>query len=199
MTIRPPVPEIQFDLENSRSKVKFKGFTVSPASIWLVSLVFHIRVSYGLPSFCSMTIGPPIPEIQFYLENSRARVNVKGQGQRYPSQRSIQLTRFLIVLHKLDQPLLRMVGPNRMLTEKTDLKFYKKIAKKGYTCQVLQRLDARCSLYRGDGENVPGIPGACATRNFAYMVRGPGTEIFKMYIPSQHSDNKHSLVIQTHR
>ena len=29
------------------------------------------------------------------------------------------------------------------------------------------------SLTRGGGESVPGIPGACATRNFAYLVRGP--------------------------
>ena len=29
------------------------------------------------------------------------------------------------------------------------------------------------SLTRGGGENVPGIPGACATRNFVYLVRGP--------------------------
>ena len=29
------------------------------------------------------------------------------------------------------------------------------------------------SLTRGGGENVPGIPGACTTRNFAYLVRGP--------------------------
>ena len=29
------------------------------------------------------------------------------------------------------------------------------------------------SLTRDGGENVPGIPGACATRNFAYLVRGP--------------------------
>ena len=28
------------------------------------------------------------------------------------------------------------------------------------------------SLSRGRGENVPGIPGACATRNFKYLVRG---------------------------
>ena len=28
------------------------------------------------------------------------------------------------------------------------------------------------SLIRGGGENVYGIPGACATRNFAYMSRG---------------------------
>ena len=28
------------------------------------------------------------------------------------------------------------------------------------------------SLNGGGGENVPGIPGACATRNFAYLVRG---------------------------
>ena len=29
------------------------------------------------------------------------------------------------------------------------------------------------SLTRGDGENFPGIPGACVTRNFAYLARGP--------------------------
>ena len=27
-------------------------------------------------------------------------------------------------------------------------------------------------LTRGGGENVPGIPGACATHNFTYLVRG---------------------------
>ena len=26
---------------------------------------------------------------------------------------------------------------------------------------------------RGGGENVPGIPGSCATRNFTYLARGP--------------------------
>ena len=31
------------------------------------------------------------------------------------------------------------------------------------------------SLTRGGGENVAGIPGACATHNFAYLVRGPWT------------------------
>ena len=30
------------------------------------------------------------------------------------------------------------------------------------------------SLTRVGGENVPGIPGACATRNFTYLARGPG-------------------------
>ena len=29
------------------------------------------------------------------------------------------------------------------------------------------------SLTRNGGENVPGNPGACATRNFTYLVRGP--------------------------
>ena len=29
------------------------------------------------------------------------------------------------------------------------------------------------SLTHGGGENVPGIPGACATHNFTYLVRGP--------------------------
>ena len=32
------------------------------------------------------------------------------------------------------------------------------------------------SLTSGGGENVPGIPGACATRNFTYLARGPLTE-----------------------
>ena len=34
------------------------------------------------------------------------------------------------------------------------------------------------SLTRGGGENVPGIPCACATRNFTYLVRGPWCVIF---------------------
>ena len=29
------------------------------------------------------------------------------------------------------------------------------------------------SLTRGGGENVPGIPGACATHTFSYLARGP--------------------------
>ena len=29
------------------------------------------------------------------------------------------------------------------------------------------------SLTRGDGKNAPGISGACATRNFTYLARGP--------------------------
>ena len=29
------------------------------------------------------------------------------------------------------------------------------------------------SLTRGGGKNVPGIPGACAIRNFTYLARGP--------------------------
>ena len=77
MTIRPPIPEIQFDLENSRSKVKVKGTPVSAASGWLISLVFHIRAYYRPPS------------LSFY--DNRAshsqdtiwpwKFKVKGQGQ----------------------------------------------------------------------------------------------------------------------
>ena len=39
------------------------------------------------------------------------------------------------------------------------------------------------SLTRGDGENVPGIPGACAIRNIKYLVRGPlnGSEYVNGY------------------
>ena len=34
------------------------------------------------------------------------------------------------------------------------------------------------SLTSGGRENVPGIPGACATRNFAYLARGPCSIIY---------------------
>ena len=50
MTIGPPIPEIQFDLGYSRSKVKVKGTPVSAAYSWLISLVFHIRASNRFPS-----------------------------------------------------------------------------------------------------------------------------------------------------
>ena len=42
-----------------------------------------------------MTSGVPIPETQFDLENVRSKVKVNGQGQRYPCQRSIQITHYL--------------------------------------------------------------------------------------------------------
>ena len=34
----------------------------------------------------------------------------------------------------------------------------------------------------GGGENVPGIPKACATRNFAYLARGPWTSLLSLVI-----------------
>ena len=40
------------------------------------------------------------------------------------------------------------------------------------------------SLIRGGGENVRGIPGACATRNFTYLARGPWTSCWS------HIDNQ---------
>ena len=33
-------------------------------------------------------------------------------------------------------------------------------------------------LTHGGGKNVPRIPGACTTRNFTYLVRGPSKEFF---------------------
>ena len=40
------------------------------------------------------------------------------------------------------------------------------------SCLHLQR-ELMVSVEVDGGENVPGIPGACATRNFTYLVRGP--------------------------
>ena len=38
---------------------------------------------------------------------------------------------------------------------------------------ILACITARASRTHGGGENVPGIPGACAIRNFTYLARGP--------------------------
>ena len=79
MTIWVPIPEIQFDLENSRSKVKVKGTPVSAVSCWLISLVFHIRASYRLlsPSFQSNRASHSWDTIWPW------KFKVKGQGHRY--------------------------------------------------------------------------------------------------------------------
>ena len=37
-------------------------------------------------------------------------------------------------------------------------------------------------LSRCGGENVPGIPGACATRNFTYLARGPLVPVYCPYM-----------------
>ena len=39
------------------------------------------------------------------------------------------------------------------------------------------------SLTRGGGENVLSIPGACATRNFTYLARGPWQSLGDRYSP----------------
>ena len=55
------------------------------------------------------------------------------------------------------------------------------------------------SLTRGGGENVPGIPGACATHNFTYLTRGPlsKTTTVVRYFP-RHSKRKRSWHISIH-
>ena len=47
------------------------------------------------------------------------------------------------------------------------------------------------SLTREGGENDPGIPGACATHNFAYLVKGPwlGTYTFQWHFNKKHKNN----------
>ena len=74
MTIGPPIPEIQFDLASSRSKV--------PQSAQRPVDSFPQCFTSGHPidsrPFRSMTIGPPIPGIHCVLDNSRSKVKVKG-------------------------------------------------------------------------------------------------------------------------
>ena len=54
------------------------------------------------------------------------------------------------------------------------------------------------SLTRGVGENVPGIPDACATRNFTNQIWGLGQQIFNYSMPSHslNHDDKWKLVIK---
>ena len=85
MTIGPPIPEIQFDLENSMTKVKVKGTLVSVASSWLISSVFHTWASYRLPSLS-------FPDN--WASHSRDKICA--------AQRPL-------VSHQLDQPFLRRV------------------------------------------------------------------------------------------
>ena len=46
------------------------------------------------------------------------------------------------------------------------------------TCVTHVPWDMSGSLTRSGGENVLGIPGACATRNFMYLARGPWISIY---------------------
>ena len=47
------------------------------------------------------------------------------------------------------------------------------------TCITLVPWCVSGSLTRGGGERVPGIPGSYATRNFAYLVRGPCRRLYR--------------------
>ena len=149
MTIGPPISEIQFDLENSRSKVKVKGTLVSAVSSWFIYLVFHVRASYRLSSLSfhdnqASHSRDTIPRIK----NSRSKVKVKVQGQRYPSQHSIQLTHFLLVSHRLDQPFLRY-GKCNVRRQKTNLKFYAKNCCKKIAYRIYPKLNHMKSMIRG--------------------------------------------------
>ena len=126
MTIRPPIPEIQFDLENSWSKVKVKGTLDSAVSSWLISSVFNIRASYRLPSLSFHDNRASHSRDTIWPYKFKVKVKVKGQGQRYPSQHSIQLTHFFFVSHQLNQPFLRYGKYNVLDCRKQILNFTQK-------------------------------------------------------------------------
>ena len=118
-------------------KVKGQGqMYLSQHSVQLtLSLVFHIRASYRLPSVSSH---------DNRASHSRDTVwpwkfKVKGQDQRYPNQRSVQLTHFVLVSRQLDQPFLRYEKYN-VRRGKRIWKFTKKIAKTKFQTEFLQNL-----------------------------------------------------------
>ena len=65
------------------------------------------------------------------------------------------------------------------------------------TCATHEPWCMSGSLTRGGGENIPGIPGACATRNIAYLVKGP----WRRTAIQDHGNGKQqkSHVVFTHR
>ena len=50
-------------------------------------------------------------------------------------------------------------------------------------------------LTRGGGENVPGIPGACATRSFRYLIWGP---LILIYLQDSTEDTPDFITPQKH-
>ena len=91
MTIGPPIPEIQFDLEISRSKIKVKSTPVSATSSRLISVVFYIRDFHRLPSLSFRENPASHSRDTFNLENLRSRVKVIGIP--------VSATHFLSVSH----------------------------------------------------------------------------------------------------
>ena len=51
------------------------------------------------------------------------------------------------------------------------------------------------SFEMGGGENVPGIPGACATRIFTYLIRGPWSQYSKRINPQSSLSSSTALDI----
>ena len=86
-----PFPRYNLTLKIQGQKEKVKGTPVSAASCWLISLCFPSGHPIDSRRFCSMTIRPPIPDIQFELENSRSKVKVKGIPVNAPSSWLISL------------------------------------------------------------------------------------------------------------
>ena len=54
-------------------------------------------------------------------------------------------------------------------------------------------------LWRQWRENVPGIPGACATHNLAYLVRGPWTLLFGPWEHYYHQTSNISWTLGTNK
>ena len=64
-----------------------------------------------------------------------------------------------------------------------DLKGYRDPGTHHGTCVTHVPWCMSGSLTRGGWENVAGIPGACATRNFTYLTRGPYHDIITCQTP----------------
>ena len=67
-----------------------------------------------------------------------------------------------------------------------------------YACAVMYAgiANQQFTLKSAAGENVPGIPGSCATRSFTYLVRGPSIPQFVLidHILPRNTPHAHNAV-----
>ena len=131
-------------------------------SIPFISHLLHRSVSWGTRYCC--------PAIIYYVYTCLHNLNTKCVGiTRSGLVRRGPLTRY-VILRVCIRRECRERFPHHQLQRKPLV--YDPGMHHG-TCVTHVPWCMSGSLTRGGGKNVPGTPGACATRNFTYLVRGP--------------------------
>ena len=138
-----PFPRCNLIVKNLRSKVKIKRTPVSTASSWLISLLFDQDILSTPVPFVPWQSGLPFPRYNTWLWK------FKVKWQMCPSQRSIQLTHFLLFSHESDQAFLRYDKYNDRLWKKRIWTFMKKKIAKKVSDRIPPKLNQVETMTRG--------------------------------------------------